>query len=415
MRNVILLICTVSVFYGFLEFAIWRNYLDKVPLTLHQSLGRLKHLAQTSKSHVVPRDYVLIVGDSYAEGLGDELMRVIDQGNPNFNAAHTVHALTGRDVISFGYRGGYPSETYVFSAYRSYFGMQLFAGLDVAPPKNLVVFYFAGNDINDEMTNIRFWLPKSFDKTKSLDESYVDKFVQQRAETGIIASRRRWHILRNAHLFDTSTKWVKMTVKNLMKGSKELLSADDPSFRAGEHYEPNWSRYENSETEIFVGGKVGKYPSHTVEPFAFHPSEDIETAALWFKSSLKQLQALFKEAKLHVIYIPSPVMAYRLVSETVTLSDRVRNAVSEIAGPLTTFSKAQITAQSQRICRAIETAATSLGAVFVDSRKFLREVAAQQGHLHGPNDPGHFNAKGYKALGTLIASAIGSTTRACGQ
>src|SRR5262249_58772548 len=62
-------------------------------------------LAQSTKAHFVPRDYVAILGDSFAEGLGDALLAAGNNEARAFHAAHVLHDLTGRDVVSFG-RGG---------------------------------------------------------------------------------------------------------------------------------------------------------------------------------------------------------------------------------------------------------------------------------------------------------------------
>src|SRR3981081_1614275 len=62
-------------------------------------------LAQRTKAGFVPRDYIAILVDSMAEGLGDALLAAGNNEARAFHAAHVVHDLTGRDVVSFG-RGG---------------------------------------------------------------------------------------------------------------------------------------------------------------------------------------------------------------------------------------------------------------------------------------------------------------------
>src|SRR3979490_1690371 len=62
-------------------------------------------LAQSTKAGFVPRDYIAILGDSMAEGLGDALLAAGENEARAFHAAHVVRELTGRDVVSFG-RGG---------------------------------------------------------------------------------------------------------------------------------------------------------------------------------------------------------------------------------------------------------------------------------------------------------------------
>src|SRR5260370_24777948 len=67
-------------------------------------------LVQTSKVDYAPRDYVAIMGDSYAEGVGDEMLEVNGNDAKSFHAAHVIHDLTGRDVVTFGHGGARPPQ-----------------------------------------------------------------------------------------------------------------------------------------------------------------------------------------------------------------------------------------------------------------------------------------------------------------
>ena len=139
------------------EFILWRNLLTEVPLTLHNLQEAPIPCADVQVS-VIPERYVLILGDSIAEGLGDHLMRVVVERN-RYAVAHHLQDKIGRDVISFGVRGGYPSDTYVFQSHRNWDGINIYTGIALEQPKDIVVLYSEGTDINDEMANIRFWLP----------------------------------------------------------------------------------------------------------------------------------------------------------------------------------------------------------------------------------------------------------------
>ena len=62
-------------------------------------------LGQSSWDGLRPSDYVLVLGDSYAQGNGDWLAEVDRSGNPPFHSTHLIHERTGRDVVSFGHSG----------------------------------------------------------------------------------------------------------------------------------------------------------------------------------------------------------------------------------------------------------------------------------------------------------------------
>jgi hypothetical protein len=68
-----------------------------IPLRLHGDLPEdVGVFAQSSKSGVVPRDPVLLLGDSYAQGEGD--------------SAHVINRLIGRDVVTLGVAGAGSAE-----------------------------------------------------------------------------------------------------------------------------------------------------------------------------------------------------------------------------------------------------------------------------------------------------------------
>lgn len=405
-KNLLLLIAALILAYIPLEI-LWRHMLDRVPLTLHKELGRLQWLAQSSKANVVPKNYIMIIGDSYAEGLGDWLMRVVDRGNPGFNAAHVLHDRTGRDVLSFGFRGGSPSWTAVFQAPAAFHGIRLYWGTGLDDPDIILVFFYAGNDVNDETARLRFLMPADFDPARAADKEYMYAHLSALGRHAKSASEARWHPLRNAHLFDTATKLIKLAAKN-WGGGGSALDALDPSFRSGSGYREDWSRHEASRITFVAHDGPKRYPAPTVEPFVFDADRDIEIAALWFQQSLRVLMGMFPRSGITAVYIPSPAAVYDLAAGTI-LMDRIRAPTSESRGPETYFSAADLDAADARVREAVQRAARDAGAGFIDTRPHLRRRAWDWGHLHGPNDAGHFNERGYTALAEAIAIGLKAT------
>src|SRR3954452_14148891 len=104
-----MLLLSASVLFGYvmIEYAVFRVMLPVAPLDIHASLPAVADvLTQTSKSDYFPRDYIALLGDSYAEGYGDWLQQAQGKRNGPFHSAHIIHQQTGRDVVSFGIGGG---------------------------------------------------------------------------------------------------------------------------------------------------------------------------------------------------------------------------------------------------------------------------------------------------------------------
>ena len=64
------------------------------PLKLHSILGRgVDIFGQTSKNSVIPKDYLAIIGDSYALGLGDWKREQVKRSfisSPPFQSTHIL-------------------------------------------------------------------------------------------------------------------------------------------------------------------------------------------------------------------------------------------------------------------------------------------------------------------------------------
>ncbi|MSO85759.1 MAG: hypothetical protein EXR04_07425 [Rhodospirillales bacterium] len=143
-----------------------------------------------------------------------------------------------------------------------------------------------------------------------------------------------------------------------------------------------------------------------MEPFAFDSDSDIKIAAVWFQESLRHLKELFPASRVIAVYIPTPSGVYDL-ADGIVLMDRVRDGISDKEGPKTYFSAAALDQAHARTCNAIAAATAKAGAAgFIDTRPHLRRRAFEWGYLHGPNDIGHFNQRGYTALAEAIAEGM---------
>lgn len=408
-KNLLLAVVATLLSYLFLEFVVWRPNLQMVPLAQRQQLGFLDILAQPSKAATLPKPgYVAIVGDSYAEGLGDWLMEEIHNGNPDINAGDVLHRISGRDVLSFGSRGGQPAHTYSYELTAAIEGINRYAGLELPPAGDVLAYFYEGNDINDMMAPIRQSPP---DWARGMDVSAPEtarRWIEDSAENGRKRAHRRWHVFANAHLADTAGHLAKLAVKNQLRQSRRLFGAEDPMFAGGWIYQEDWSRYRQSPHMVLVGGRPQPYPAPTVEPFLFHDDWEIRTAGVYFTESLRHLRTVFPRARIWAVYIPSPINVYPPAQPTIPIMDRIRSGGTDMPGPVVNVPGEALAAVSNATCRAMQRAAEEAGAQFLDTRPGLRDAAARLGYLHGPNDPGHLNRRGYESLAALFDDALKS-------
>jgi hypothetical protein len=393
-QNILVMVVAVLIGYGLLDVFVFRNLLMHMPLHLHSELGRLKFLAQSSKSNIVPKDYILVLGDSYAEGLGDWRLSIDENANPKFTSGHVLHDLSGRDVLGFGVRGGHPSFAYVTNMTRSFSGLNLYWGLEVEPPKDIVAFFFEGNDVNDEMFSLGYHYKNSGrDINRLYDEEYYRTYINELGDLGTQKSLSRWHFLRNALLFDTMTKLVKFNYR---------LYQRDQLFNSRRVYRAASLQAKNTANAVLIRGQSTPYPDATVEPFAFHSADQIKKAGYVFKHSLAYTKSYFPKAKIWLVYIPAVATSYDHAKGKVVLRDRIRFVDTEKPGPRKSFTNAEIRGQSNKICNVIYEQSQELGVNFIDTRSAIRKAAGEIGPLHGPNDWGHFNKKGYTVLAEMI-------------
>ena len=87
------------------------HILNHIPLTMYNALeNKIRVLGQSSKSSVIPKNYIALVGDSYAQGQGDWLKKMIRSNryrgtNPDYHSGHIIYRRTGTDVITYGMGG----------------------------------------------------------------------------------------------------------------------------------------------------------------------------------------------------------------------------------------------------------------------------------------------------------------------
>jgi hypothetical protein len=379
--NAAVLTVTVSLIYLVGGQLALRYYFPYQSPTLRSHLPDLPVVVgQTSKRSTVPRDYIAILGDSYAEGLGDWLIQAEATGARRYHAGHVVHDMTGRDVISLG-RWGYGSaEFMVLKPARLFLDRTCPALPALERPSKIVVYFYEGNDPIDNRRFVEMRVPAA---TTGNSPDLIDRYLTERYGT---VAWWRCHTYFALTLRD----WAKFAYRQIriaaVAGPRAAVAA--PAEPTGTEL-PNQLRFAD---KVLRAGTLLGPPLHFTEPQNL-------LAAMVFSRSLAWLRAQFPDIPVLVAYLPSPAVAYRFAGGTASVRE----------GPAAVMrSTGVVQAASQSLCQRFRKLALEGGAQFLDARPALR-AAAQVAPVHGPLDWDHFNEAGYRALGQALVPAIGGT------
>jgi hypothetical protein len=120
----------------------------------------------------------------------------------------------------------------------------------------------------------------------------------------------------------------------------------------------------------------------------------IELSMYVFNDSVTRLASFFPQAKINIVYIPSTISSYSMVSSQIHYRGYMQDLdVGETAVAEKKHSK---------LCKTIKKFAELNNFSFVNTTKKLRQAALSD-FIHGPLDWDHFNQRGYKVLSDDLA------------
>ena len=372
LANTALILVSALVTYFVVEFIFFRVLLPNMPLQLRPHLPDVADvLVQNSKSGFVPHDYIALLGDSYAEGIGDWLWQTEGNRAKPFHSANVIHDLTSRDVVSFGKGGAGSAEGIVERPAGVFSGNSCYLFPSIEPPSQMFIYYYEGNDVEDNL----FFEYKVQTRYGHVDAQTIDRYLNEQ-----YAKANPWDC--HAELLDTTTRMVKFLYEYYISG------ADFFSCSKGEN-----ARYSN---RLLVDGHTVVAPA-LQGPALGVDHESIGAAMTVLDRSLNWLRHRFDGVPTTVVYLPSPLSVYHLEGEEV--SDCLKIASSEPAD--------RVDPNSNLISDLVQKSATNQGLAFLDARPTMRALAATT-VIHGPRDWAHFNEVGYRALGALVAAHVTS-------
>jgi hypothetical protein len=366
----LLIAFSIGLGYAILEFAFFRLLLPQLSVELMPFLpGSASVLVQDSKSGFQPRNYVALLGDSYALGVGDWLLEARSKGTKPFHSAHIIQAATGRDVVSFGREGYGSAQALVYEPSRIFPDPPCWALPVIEPPRDMFVYFYEGNDVNDDAAVVTY-AGRAFGRE---DERAIANYLQED-----LAFTPSWWQCRT-HLAAAIERMAMFAYQVRIRGV--TLPVNRP--------------IEN--TLVVAGRRVGA-PALQGPALNF-ATAGIERAMPVLGQSLAWITERLPRVPITVVYLPSPLSVYRHAGDTVAYQLR--------AEPSTAVPAARVTEHSDLICSMVRAVSVRRQVGFLDTRPALRAAAATT-VIHGPRDWYHFNEAGYRVLGNLIVERLRS-------
>jgi hypothetical protein len=370
LANASVALVSTVVSYFIIEAIFFRVYFPVADSSVRPHLPETPGvLTQNTKAGFVPHDYVAILGDSMAEGLGDALLAAGNNEARAYHAAHAVHDLTGKDVVSFGRGGSSSAEALVRQPARILEGSHCLIFPTIEEPSRIFAYFYEGNDIQDNLAFAR----KVAQTAGHADSETIDAYLADN-----YARFPAWQC--HLYLFDIGSRMARFFYKYYYLG-----------------VDPYRIQITPGGSGILVGEDTIDAPAPLDGPAIEVSDADIRAGIEVFDRSLAWLKTRFPKVPITVVYVPTALSIYHLTGPTYRYSIEPRDD-----GRSDWTTAAQITGHSDLLCNLVRAASAGNGVGFLDARPGLREAAAKR-LLHGPVDWVHFNAEGYRVLGGLLA------------
>jgi hypothetical protein len=375
----LLVVVSAGLTYLAAEAAFILVGLRYVPLRLHGELPEdIRLFAQSSKAGVVPRNPVLLLGDSYAQGYGDWLLEADPNRNGPFHSAHVIQKLSGRDVVALGVSGAGSAEGMAAFPAIAHAQADQAWYLRLPKPSVAVVYFYEGNDLNNNMAFLEHRVAHP-DASKLVEQ--IDRSISAYPQALSADPGRGLHF----PLFRFLGRMVRQA------WAEATGTAQEPE-------EPTASGQSGFPNAVEISGKAAELPGQLQSPSLELPRWELERATLVYDRSLVFLQKLLPGTPVLVVYLPSPLSSYRLLGAEVSSQQYV-------PGSATRYPRERVSDYSDAICQLIRTATIGHGAGFLDLRPAIRAASAD-GFVHGPRDFKHFNRRGMEVLGQAVAERI---------
>jgi hypothetical protein len=376
--------------------------------------NKIRVLGQSSKSSVIPKNYIALVGDSYAQGQGDWLKKMIRSNryrgtNPDYHSGHIIYRRTGTDVITYGMGGAGSIKGLITAPIISHLYINSLWPYTLDQPKRILIYFYEGNDFIDNapypfIESLNASVGEALYDTQHFDEllqkGALERYPQYKDDSpfrhfifaGILGTG--WENLKKEITRGKRKlkRWIK-SMKREQVYQTSFRSKPLPIIRVSLN---SPSKPGSSQQNIAViNGENVTLPAYLQGPPVNLPPKRMKKSLYIFERCLLFMARFFTQSEISIIYIPGPASVYSMVGPSITYE----------AGKGKVAPKETIIRASQEGCRSIKEVAQRNEFQFLDTRPYFRELAKTK-ILHGPEDHQHLNRDGQTLLAEVIIKHI---------
>jgi hypothetical protein len=354
---------------------------------------------QSSKQSVIPDKYVALLGDSYAQGMGDWATNEMSKPMARYGVAHLLQDATGKDVVSFGSAGAGSVRALVTEPVTQLAYLRQYIDKDFPDPALALVFFYEGNDLYDNAAYFKYSFPRLFDRNQQFDAATYQKYLQQfaieRDETWQIAQSGDWlRYLPFTAILDKLGRSLSGIPPRAGPATKPVdNSLDPPWIFGGATY-----RQPGEINQALIRNARQQLPDLIQGPAMNLNEEEWQQAWFSFEQALQFSRKKFPDTKFVLVYVPSVITTYTIASDNLSLQSYERRENN--------FSNQQVSAVSLKMREQFAAIARKQNLPMIDTTDTLRAAALQE-FLHGPADWNHLNRRGYEVLAAAITNQWG--------
>ncbi|MBT3585964.1 MAG: hypothetical protein HN509_13745 [Halobacteriovoraceae bacterium] len=378
-KNILLALCSTLLLFTSLEVGLF-YYLPHLPLKYHVYLSRLhRPLAQDFKRGTLPLQYTALFGDSYAQGMGGWLETEDQTFKQGLHTAAILHKKLKSDFITFG-EGGLGSLTGLLNRpYHLIRESQKHWGHSLNDPKNILLLFYGGNDLNNNLAELKSFGGDSRSLAAVIEESVISNkdFLSEYGEEKILS----WFNFSIALPFFGKLLKERLGVVNLNSPAAPVKEAAKIKTRA------------------LIADQEVQLPDFLQSPALDLSVPQKEKALAVFVATVERLKKEFPNSKIGILYIPSVLGCYQMVGEQVSIEVYQKGGESY-------HSVSKLREGRDYLASRMAKLASDLELPFVDAGVGLRKVARQK-LIHGPSDWHHFNNAGYRQLSLSAELLLG--------